>query len=638
MNFYESRANMKLIRFLPLGLVLVNYAFAQDSITAGTPTLDTIGKTFFVFVPITNGATSSLTSVSVTRATLNTVITATGPKLPFSIGTLAASSNGGIALLFPDQTLVKGQSYPLALAGTFQENGTAQNFQVNITVTFGVYSIFDLPANPLAVTPALDSAHAVTQLIAAKTGGTLTATGSDGSVFSLTIPVNALASEEQITMTPLLSVGAIPVSGGLLAGVDLQPDGLALLQAATLTIQPALSVTCSQQVGFGYHGTGQEFYFQPLGLTQTITITLEHFGGAGVGQGQAGHGGVPTSMEDRLSAVDEPIFQSERQCSGAPVAMQSMQSTWGSLAGEAQLYFDKEVVQQLKAAETDASQAESALAAALAFWHDVSIFGLDADEPFATDIQFIQHALPVVLTNYYNTAYQACLNASSQTARMEQGNIMIAAERFSQLLGYTEFPQFTQQLAACVTGPLTVTIDSIATGVDDAGGETINTQSSVSAASLPLTFNSTTTAYTGEGTLSYNSFDISVQWPKNPDCSTGHGNPGQIAVLASFDLNLFPASPDQVRLQLTLGPTIGETISLGLVEPTVGCNAKGSESSRFYVQDLLAAHPASNGVSTFTYYVNVNTPATFIGQGVDLTIDPLYAGTENTTITASQTQ
>lgn len=97
-------------------------------------------------------------------------------------------------------------------------------------MTYGVPTIFDHTPSPVTVSPTLDTERAITQVISATNGGTLTTTGADGSVFQLTFPANALASDEQVTMTPLALFGGLPVSGGLRAGVDLQPDGLPLKQ------------------------------------------------------------------------------------------------------------------------------------------------------------------------------------------------------------------------------------------------------------------------------------------------------------------------------------------------------------------------------------------------------------------------
>ena len=104
-----------------------------------------------------------------------------------------------------------------------------------------------LTPHPKGVSVTLDNAKAATAVIPV-TGGTLSATGADGSVFTLTIPDKALGGDEKVTMTPLIAVNGLPFSGGLVAGVQLEPDGLELFQMATLTIKPAKDVPIAKQV------------------------------------------------------------------------------------------------------------------------------------------------------------------------------------------------------------------------------------------------------------------------------------------------------------------------------------------------------------------------------------------------------
>ena len=626
---------MKTLWSVVLSFALLGVAFGQATLTAGTTTVDKNGKSFFVFLPLENSGTASADNVKVTAATLGS-LKASSPKLPFSVGSIAAGAFGSIRLLFADKKLVAGQNYVVTVQGTFQENGSNQNFQVSTTVTYEQSTIFDQPPNPLTVTPSLDTKHAVMQVISAASGGTLTTTGTDGSVFTLTFPANALESDEQITMTPLSVVAGLPVSGGLLAGVDLQPDGMRLMQPAALTIQPAVSVACNQQIGFGYHGNGQEFYFQPLGLSQTITINLEHFSAAGVGQGQAGSGSIPTSLEDRLSQVMQPILLQQRQCTlDGPQDNLQVEVLQGNL----QLYFDKVVVPGLEAAKSDDSQAPGALSNAFGWARTVELLGFGSEEPFSLDIEYIFKSVPAILKNAYNKAYGRCLNDTSQTARMEEGAKMIGAERTLELLGDPGFKDFTTQLAACLVGPLTLNEDSTATGVDNEGGGSvvISTQSHVATQSLPMSFNATQLTYTGDGPLAYDSYSISVVWgPGYQDCSSGVGNPGSLNVVGLFDINVFPSSPDQVRLELALTPSITETTTLAVVD--AGICEGGTATSTFYEDDIDASHSDTQQTATHFYFVYVNTPITYNLVGTSTYSDVVYQGTEQTTLTASQTQ
>lgn len=177
--------------------------------------------------------------------------------------------------------------------------------------------------NPLTVVAMLDTNRAVAKSIS-RSGGTLTLTILDGTVFNLTIPTNALLSPETISMTVVTNVNGLPLSGGLAGAVQPGPEGLLLLEPATLTItgpvaQPA---TNFQQIGFAYHGSGQEFHLYPASLKAgQVIFRLLHFSGYGVGHGTSQDAGnqrgrhPPTSQTDQseqntdLSAALETLYQ-----------------------------------------------------------------------------------------------------------------------------------------------------------------------------------------------------------------------------------------------------------------------------------------------------------------------------------------
>ena len=147
--------------------------------------------------------------------------------------------------------------------------------------------------NPLGVTPRPDphNVHPVpdnSRGVSADIepgGGALSATAADGTRFTLTLPEGALLSTERVTMTPLVSIGDFPLSGGLVGGVQLGPEGLSLLKPATLRIDPPVAVPDERRTGFAYRGEGDEFHLYPsAGDGSAITLELTHFSGYGAGQ------------------------------------------------------------------------------------------------------------------------------------------------------------------------------------------------------------------------------------------------------------------------------------------------------------------------------------------------------------------
>jgi hypothetical protein len=225
---------------------------------------------------------------------------------------------------------------------------------------------------------------------------------------------------------------------------------------------------------------------------------------------------------------------------------------------------------------------------------------------------------------------------------MLEARMMIADERTLLLFGDPGFPKFTEQLAACITGQWTLDVNSTATGVYNGDGIfVVNTQSQVAAQTIPMKFDADQLLYSGNGPLAYDSYSISVNWvvSGDQDCSSGSGNPGVLGAGAEFDLNLFPMSPNQVRLELALTPEITENTILGWIDPDTGQCEQSTNTTTYYEEDLVASHSAPLTTITFYYYVNLNTPITYNLTGTSNYAEGVtYQGTEQTTLTASQTQ
>lgn len=141
--------------------------------------------------------------------------------------------------------------------------------------------------NPLTVQAHTDDTLGNSGLITIL-GGTLSATTADGARITLTLPKDALLRDTKITLTPISRIEKFPLDGGLIAGVQIEPEGLNLLQPGTLTIQlpKPLPADDLRAVSYAYEGSGQEFHLTPSKIQgQTITITVAHFSGDGLGRG-----------------------------------------------------------------------------------------------------------------------------------------------------------------------------------------------------------------------------------------------------------------------------------------------------------------------------------------------------------------
>ncbi len=157
----------------------------------------------------------------------------------------------------------------------------------------------------------LDSARAVQASIGAS-GGTLQATAANGARFTLTIPPQALAFPETITLTPIKSIGGLPFTPGLAAGVEIGPSGLRFDELASLAIQPPQPVALAAETTFGYRLGGTLFFLYPAALGQRpVRLDILHTGGYGLAAGKASEQAAqlkktPTRLEDQF---DQGLWQ-----------------------------------------------------------------------------------------------------------------------------------------------------------------------------------------------------------------------------------------------------------------------------------------------------------------------------------------
>jgi hypothetical protein len=225
----------------------------------------------------------------------------------------------------------------LVIAGTLQSDpAAAQSSTDNAPAEEGAQLAVYLPlassgsstgepeANPISVSVTTDASRLVTATIPIE-GGVISATAANGTHFTLTIPADALLSDEEIMMTPLDNVSGIPLSAGLVAGVQLAPDGLRFIRPATLTIEAAPAVEAGlQAIGFGYQQSGDEFHLRPITASDNrFTLELMHFSGYGVTAGTEAE--IETqATEHEPSALDDAFMQRVGAELGIPVGIKEV--------------------------------------------------------------------------------------------------------------------------------------------------------------------------------------------------------------------------------------------------------------------------------------------------------------------------
>lgn len=145
--------------------------------------------------------------------------------------------------------------------------------------------IFETPVEPVDVAVALDAGKKAEALIPIE-GGSLSATGADGTVFTLDIPKDALLTETTIGLTPVASLSGMPFGNEQTYAVQLSPDGLFLYDVAILTITPADPIPKGEQIVFGYLKDGKDVILAaPVLDSSEIKIEVLHFSGNGVTRG-----------------------------------------------------------------------------------------------------------------------------------------------------------------------------------------------------------------------------------------------------------------------------------------------------------------------------------------------------------------
>jgi hypothetical protein len=264
----------------------------------------------------------------------------------------------------------------------------------------------------LTVTPQRDTDNAVTQDIGVL-GGTVEATGADGTQYTLDIPEDALLSQAEITMTPLKGVGGAAMSGPVY-GVDLEPHGLRLTNPGKLTITPATPLPLSDQMGFGYNGAGELFHYAPLMQDNTeIALQISHFSGHGAG------GTTPADREKQAAAAYPPSAGEEAAMNTLGAIAKEWKDT-GQFPKEKfeaafRSWYENSVKPSLLAAQTQEAKVYPALKEWLSWGKTMALIGFadtlnpNLEQPLGREASAAYGSARKVIINAYKRARDACL-------------------------------------------------------------------------------------------------------------------------------------------------------------------------------------------------------------------------------------
>lgn len=264
-------------------------------------------------------------------------------------------------------------------------------------------SALDPDTEPIVVQVAGDPSLAVSRTIGPE-GGAITASGRDGTTFTLTVPAQALLQPTEITMTPLTSVEGVPFGEGPMA-VQLEPSGLTFFDFVTLTIQPATDLPIDQQIPIA--ATGEGYLEMPFADISdgVLRLQLQHFSSAGATKGvladtapwRARLGG---DVEARLSSVAARELLHYRQSDeDSPVP----ESFWRWLR---EAWWEHVMKPRLDAADQSCAAGRLAIETALSFERQAQLMGW-ADEGHSI-MQQVMEILPTVARRCIQEEYELC--------------------------------------------------------------------------------------------------------------------------------------------------------------------------------------------------------------------------------------
>jgi hypothetical protein len=283
-----------------------------------------------------------------------------------------------------------------------------------------------------SVVPVRDAVHGTTAELN-QTGGTIVAHGADGTTFTLAIPPDALDGPLTITMTPVSRIDRLPFSGGLLAGVELEPEGLRLRVPATLTVDAAVSPTPPNHIlTYAYARGGENLILYPGLDGEAVALPILHFSGYGAGSGSAGDAAAQGS--ETPAGPLEPYVQ---QYAGARARRFFNVITQEELYAETIEIFtnayNNVVVTQLNKVKESCDKAELQLAMQTAFDYlrFIQLWGFGEDERMKAFTPLVFELADEILRACQQKAFDRCVSRNDPFQIVD----MLYIARQLQLLG-----------------------------------------------------------------------------------------------------------------------------------------------------------------------------------------------------------
>jgi uncharacterized protein (TIGR02145 family) len=290
--------------------------------------------------------------------------------------------------------------------------------------------------NPLNVVVSLDAQLSVSSTITTD-GGTLSATGADGTKYTLTFPKGALFGKEVITITPIAGIAGLHFSGPVVGGLQMAPDGLRLLKAAILTIESPKVVASAgfETVAFGYEKNGEGVFLSlPEIKGNTISMEIWHFSGGGAAQAKPAE--VKTHYSQYIPSDEENAFYQRmseyigRQRQAQILGLPENPDLWTTIEKMAREAYDKFVAPLLPVALNDCAKAPAILSRALGCARQMALMGWN-ETIFEAEYQKIMETWQQVLLKCHGwkTTFPGCIGTTSFSCNTPFGPWDISCER-----------------------------------------------------------------------------------------------------------------------------------------------------------------------------------------------------------------
>ena len=239
-------------------------------------------------------------------------------------------------------------------------------------------------ANPLRLTAVPDTARQVTQTIPVS-GGTITATGADGTVYTLDVPADALLEATEISLTPSTGIDTPDISKDAAYGVELGPAGATFHNFVTLTIAPpaGASVPIARQLPIGWSGAQSVVSLAAIDpASAVVKLKLLHFSGYALLLATTGTNATLEPVRHRLGGDAEARLGSlagERLSQERQKQLLGAESDGVLVLDDLFKLFDEQVVQpRIAAAGTSCAAGRLALQTVLGFERQKQLLGFAA--------------------------------------------------------------------------------------------------------------------------------------------------------------------------------------------------------------------------------------------------------------------